>query len=83
MMRITSYRSKTRPKIMLLFLTIFLQEAVNESLAQRLGADGVIIRDYNETEHFLAKESQGHNVYLDPDKTNMMIYQEVQKRSPR
>lgn len=56
------------------------QEAVNESLAQRLGADGVIIRDYNETEHFLAKESQGHNVYLDPDKTNMMIYQEVQKR---
>lgn len=57
------------------------QDAVSESLKKKLGEDGVFIRNYKEIGHFLKEESIGRRLYLDPDKTNMIVYQEAQKRT--
>lgn len=58
----------------------FVQKGVAaKPLADRLQADGITIRDYHEIYSFLEHELDGQALYLDPQRTNMLIYEKAEK----
>lgn len=52
-------------------------KSVSRELADTLQADGVRCRDYGEIYEFLSKEPGNGVLYLDPERTNQMIYQKA------
>lgn len=50
------------------------KEAVDCSLEDKLQKEGIILRDYFEIYSFLAEELNMCCIYLDPERTNMLIY---------
>lgn len=56
-------------------------EAINKNLADKLSGDGVRIRDYHEIDDFLSAELEDDIIYLDPDRTNMHILEQVKKKN--
>lgn len=55
-------------------------KAVNRELKEKLLKDGIIIRSYNEIDHYLSDETESRNLFLDPERTNMHIFEKIQKR---
>lgn len=54
------------------------KKAVNKKIADSLAIDGIVIREYMEIGEFVSKELYGRTLYLDPDRTNMMVYHNAQ-----
>lgn len=50
------------------------KDAVACSLEDKLQKEGIILRDYFEIYSFLAEELNMCSIYLDPERTNMLIY---------
>lgn len=60
----------------------FVQEqAISRQLAERLEKDGIFIRDYKKIYSYL-QEMEEETVYLDPKRTNMLLYQSAQEKNP-
>jgi len=57
------------------------KEAVSDSLAEKLQRDRVMIRNYYDIYQFLSKELESRILYIDPDRTNMLIYKKVKERN--
>lgn len=55
-------------------------EAVDKELEEKLNKDGIILQNYFEINQFLAKNAGGQTVYLDPNRTNMSIYEILKRR---
>lgn len=55
-------------------------EAVDHSLQKKLNDDGIILHNYHEISNFLLEKKDDQTLYLDPDRTNMSIYQMLTKR---
>lgn len=56
------------------------KEAVNETLKEKLQQDKVTIQSYYDIYQFLQKELKHKIIYLDPDRTNMLIFKMVKER---
>lgn len=56
------------------------KKAIHKSLAEKLQADGISIREYDEIYGFLAEELDDGNIHLDPDRTNMFIFKNIKGR---
>lgn len=52
-------------------------KAVSASLAEKLKTEGVTIRDYSEIYKFISEELRAGMVYLDPNRTNVMLYNKI------
>lgn len=55
-------------------------KAVNRELKGRLLKDGIITRNYNEIDHYLSEETDCLNLFFDPERTNMHIFEKIQGR---
>ncbi len=55
------------------------KQAVSGQLAERLKKDGIMIRNYEEVYSYL-KEMDTEVLYLDPNRTNMLLYECTQKK---
>lgn len=59
----------------------FVQDGtVDDRMAGKLKADGIMLREYQEIYDYLARESEAGALYLDPDHTSIMLYQRAQER---
>ena len=55
-------------------------EAVNKTLQEKLYKDGINLYNYHQISDYLLKKSGNQIIYLDPDRTNMSIYQILASR---
>lgn len=55
------------------------KEAVSETLTEKLRKDHVLIRNYDDIYSFLPKELDSQVLYLDPERTNMLIFKMAQE----
>lgn len=56
-------------------------EAVHTQLALALQADGVILQDYHRIYEYVSKELAGQSVYVEPDRTNMLLFLHLHEAS--
>ncbi len=56
------------------------RDAIAKEIEKKIESDGITVCDYEEIDNYISNEINSRMVYLDPERTNMHIFEKVQKR---